>query len=328
MVRIAFLPFTSTTIHRTSAKQKRCAFSLIELIVTIGIISIIGVLALAAVQSARKAAADIERLNWRRQRILDEPPSRKNSFNILFIGNSHTVNGNINIPEMLVSLSRSGGRAEVRPTLIVVGGRTLREHWDDGRALELIRAPGPDWFDFVVLQGQSQEPCLLSSDYLEYNLRFASACKETKAIPIVYQLFERSNGVCPQEILTKAGATAVKQLQGDDGIGEICPVGEAWKSVRLARPDLELHQPDGNHSNETGAYLTACVFYSVVHRKSPEGLPNSVTTSAGTMLIEAELAGFLQRHAWTTAENWRKRTQPWFVSGKAGKRIKPCTSNS
>jgi hypothetical protein len=134
---------------------------------------------------------------------------------------------------------------------------------------------------------------------------------------MVYQLFERSNGVCPQEILTKASATAVRQLQGDDGIGEMCPVGEAWKAVHLARPDLELHQPDGNHSNVAGAYLTACVFYSVVHRSSPEGLPNSVTTSAGTVLIEAELAGFLQRQAWTTAENWRKRTHPWFVSGKA-----------
>lgn len=298
-------------------KGQRASFSLVELIVAIGIVSAIALLTMAAIQAARRSANDVERLSWRRQRVLDEPPTRKIPYNILFIGNSHTVNGNIDIPDMLAALSHAGGQAEIRPTRIVVGGRTLRGHWEDGRAFELIKAPGPDWFDFVVLQGQSQEPCLLRSEYLEYNQRFAAACKETKAIPMIYQLFERANGLCPQERLTSVSADAVKQVQENDGVGEICPVGEAWQAFRHARPDVELHQADGNHANETGAYLTTCVFYSVVHRTSPVGLPNQIITRGGTVSVDQEIALSLQKQAWLTAQAWRAKTRAWFLQEKA-----------
>lgn len=314
MFRVRMQPVVSglPTVEK-SGKDQRGSFSLLELIVAIGIISAIALFTLAAIQAARRSASDVERLSWRRQRVLDEPPIRKIPYNILFIGNSHTVNGHIDIPDMLAVLSQAGGQAEIRPTRIVVGGRTLRGHWEDGRALELIKAPGPDWFDFVVLQGQSQEPCLLRSEYLEYSLRFAAACKETKAIPMIYQLFERSNGVCPQERLTSASADAVKQFQGNDGVGEICPVGEAWQAFRHARPDVELHQADGNHANEAGAYLTTCVFYSVVHRTSPIGLPNQVITRGGTVSVDHEIALSLQKQAWMIAQTWRAKTRPWFA---------------
>ena len=111
--------------------------------------------------------------------------------------------------------------------------------------------------------------------------------------------------------------TALKPIQGNDGIGEISPVGEAWRLAALRRPGLELHQSDGNHANEIGGYLTACVFYAVVHRESPVGLPNSFDTPGRRISVDSNAAAYLQGVAWEVSETWRRKTKAWFLKGKA-----------
>ncbi len=68
------------------------------------------------------------------------------------------------------------------------------------------------------------------------------------------------------------------QLEIDDGYlgiahelrAPVAPVGIAWLAVRRQNPQLNLWQDDGNHPNEDGTYLAACVFYAVIFRQSPK----------------------------------------------------------
>jgi hypothetical protein len=78
-------------------------------------------------------------------------------------------------------------------------------------------------------------------------------------------------------------------------------VGLAWAAARNQSPELVLHHPDGRHANPAGAYLTACVFYAVVFKTSPEGLPASFFIEGKTRPDQDEAqARLLQRVAWET----------------------------
>jgi len=62
-------------------------------------------------------------------------------------------------------------------------------------------------------------------------------------------------------------------LQGTLSVAEktdvmIAPVGHAWTNVIQDRQDLELFASDGSHPSYSGAYLSACVYYAALFKKS------------------------------------------------------------
>jgi hypothetical protein len=77
----------------------------------------------------------------------------------------------------------------------------------------------------------------------------------------------------------------------------LAPVGRAWQLSLQENPGLRLHDPDGLHPNHHGTYLTACVFYSVLWRQSPEG-----NLFRGHSSITLEEREFLQRIAWEAVQ--------------------------
>ncbi len=62
-------------------------------------------------------------------------------------------------------------------------------------------------------------------------------------------------------------------LKLSDSISSItAPTGVAWQySIENGDP-IELFDPDSSHPSLAGHYLTACVYYAVMFKKSPEGI--------------------------------------------------------
>ncbi len=55
---------------------------------------------------------------------------------------------------------------------------------------------------------------------------------------------------------------------------QVAPVGEAFATALLARPDLLLNNVDG-HPTPAGTYLAACVVYRTIEGRSPVGLASA-----------------------------------------------------
>lgn len=284
--------------------NRRPAVTLVELLVTIGIVAVLAGLLLGAVQAARDATDHVVHANWLRQRRLDEPPPRT-TLRILFIGNSHTfVN---DIPGLVTALGAKIG-CRVTAKSVVAGGQTLEGHWDEPAARGLIEA---EWWDFVVLQEQSTRPVIDPDGYRHFATLFCDRARRD-AVPLLYLGWAREEAAATQDALT-AQAIAVQKETKDV---EVCPVGEAWRKVRDERPQVVLFT-DGNHANQAGSYLTACVFHAVLHRASPVGLPHDITTEAGThVTVDEATAGFLQETAWQVAERFRRRLKADFLKPK------------
>ena len=275
--------------------------TLVELLISITIVAILGGLVLSAVQATRDSAEYVVHLNWIRQRKLDNAPYRK-TLRIVFIGNSHTYTSDL--PGIIVEFARTIG-VEIKATVVAVGGQSLEGHWNGPDAQSSI---ANEWSDFVVLQDISQRPYTEPELYQEYVKKFCDLISND-SVPLLYLVWAHQDNLWVQGSLTQQVVQAMK----DNTYSEVCFVGEAWKIVHNERPDLDLYL-DNVHENPTGAYLTACVFHSVIHRIDPKGLPCEVTTKKGdTVSVSPELAAYFQSVAWKVSERYRNKYKAYYL---------------
>jgi len=223
---------------------------------------------------------------------------------ILFIGNSFTsVN---NLPFQLTKLAKSGG-IQVEAVMCATGGYRLSQHITSQDTLEKIKSR--KW-DYIVIQEQSQVPAIES----EKNNGMYPAVREfyriitdSGAVPILYMTWGRKNG-CPEIGYSDYESMQEHLTDGYMGIAnelgiEVAPVGEAWKTAHARRTELELWGPDAIHPSLAGTYLAACVFYTVIFKKSPESLMYNAGLGWGD-------AAFLQSVA---ADTVLKDMKKWLI---------------
>ena len=213
---------------------------------------------------------------------------------ILFVGNSYTYFNNL--PSVLEQLANNVQPDSLEAKMVVAGGATLKSLWENGEALKAIQLGG---WNFVVLQEQStlgtgprengipqiNDPAM----FYEYARRFDAEIHKIGAKTVFYLTWARRDSPQNQARLTAAYTSIAKELGA-----VLVPVGPAWEASIHEKPGLALHQVDDSHPRPAGTYLAACVFYAVLFKRNPAGLPAHVTGKPVDMagrVLEAESHG-------------------------------------
>jgi hypothetical protein len=214
---------------------------------------------------------------------------------VLFIGNSHTYLHYM--PQMLLGLAKAEKRGFGLEVDQSIGdGVNLAWHWNSDLTRRKMRAK--KW-DYVVLQDRSGGPLVELSSFRSHARLLNEEIGRHEAKTLFFMTWAHRDRPETQSILTKSYRNVANEL-----CAVLAPVGLAWARTQNLDADIILHHKDGRHASPVGAYLTACVFYSVLFNTSPEGLP-------ATFLIEGKVrpdqvagqASFLQKVAWETVSN-------------------------
>lgn len=225
---------------------------------------------------------------------------------VLFLGNSYT--GVNNLPQLVYDVALSAG-----DTLIfdsnTPGGYRLTDHYANGVSQNKIMAGG---WQYVVLQGQSQEPIVQSGTFTNGGKQLHTFIKQHNpcAVTQLYMTWGRKNGdasncvffpdMCTYQSMDSSLRNKYINLAIELN-GEISPVSVVWNYLRQHHPNLELYQPDESHPSLAGSYAAACCFYATLFKKNPEGITfNSGLNPADASIIRnaVKTQVFDQLNAW------------------------------
>lgn len=211
---------------------------------------------------------------------------------VLFIGNSHTY---LNfMPQMLVELASAGDpQFELFADQCTGEGASLEWHWNNPPSREAI---GNRKWDYVVLQDRSGGPLEEPASFRQHAHLLNGAIQKRGAGTLLYLTWANRQRPESQAALTEAYTDLATELKAG-----IAPVGIAWQAARRVDPDFDLYHQDGRHAIPAGSYLTACVFYSVLLKATPQGLPGTFSYKGKRRLeLTDDQAALLQRIAWDT----------------------------
>jgi hypothetical protein len=174
------------------------------------------------------------------------------------------------------------------------GGTTLQYHATNATSIQKIYSQ--KW-DYVVVQAQSQEPSFPPNQVATQTLPYArlldslitdnDSCTET----VFYMTWGRKYGdqsncanyapLCTFEGMQARLRESYLQMANDNH-AITAPVGMAWQQSWHTDSLINLWDADNSHPNAAGTYLTACVFYGTIFRKSPVGIVYSPLSAQAT----------------------------------------------
>lgn len=216
---------------------------------------------------------------------------RAHQTKILWIGNSYTsVN---NLPSMFHDLALSGGDSVIYDSS-TPGGYTFNQQSTYAATIQKIYSQ--QW-DYVVLQAQSQEPSFPPSQVQTETFPYArtldslihdnDSCTQT----VFYMTWGKKYGdqgncasypvICTFDGITDRLRVSYLQM-ADDNAALVAPAGMAWYASWHTDTLINLWQGDFSHPSVAGSYLTACVFYGTIFRKTPVGLAYSPISAQPT----------------------------------------------
>jgi hypothetical protein len=210
----------------------------------------------------------------------------------LFIGNSHTYLHYM--PHMFAEMVQSSGKGTRMHVEQSLGrGVSLEWHWHNPGTRELLASRR---WNYVVLQDRSRGPLENRSSFETYARLLDVEIRRQGGRTVLYMTWADRSQPETQAVLAEAYTTISRNLGA-----LLCPVGLAWQAALKLNPALNLHHADGRHASPAGSYLAACLFYAVILRDSPLGMPRSFKIKGKLRPdVPQEEAMFLQQIAWDT----------------------------
>lgn len=125
-------------------------------------------------------------------------------------------------------------------------------------------------FDVVFLLGMSSEPIAKKRVPLfrKYLKKHIETIRSKGSIPVVVVTWAKVDKI--NEDTRRLADSIIAEANANNAIA--LPVGLAFSESLKERPDLVLHQADKSHPTAAGSYLYGAMIYSLLFRKSPEGL--------------------------------------------------------
>jgi hypothetical protein len=241
-------------------------------------------------------------------------------WNVLIIGNSYTYFNNL--PKMFeqVALADQPPRL-VRCEMIVKGGATLQQHWDEGKAAQAIRKGG---WDFVILQEQStlgvtylvegQPRIEDASYYFAAARRFDDVIRKSGARTVVFAFWARENARNDDR-----DALAYDHFKLGKDLGAIvAPVGLVWQAARKQKANPSLYHDDHSHPKPEGSYLAACALYAACFGAVPVAPPLAITAKPVSVMgqVSTGNAQTLLQLSPESARAFREAVNEGFASGR------------
>ena len=221
---------------------------------------------------------------------------------VLFIGNSYTYTNDM--PNLFAGIARAAGE-NVVVDVSAQGGYTLSQHTTYAPTLQKLAKRG---WNYVILQEHSQIPTI---DFYRRVAMWPAAMQLSKSARAIgsrvglYMTWGRKLGgqqcissYCSasfrdfyqmQDTLTSAYNALGKQ---DSAV--VVPAGKAWALAFSRNPSIDLWDTDNSHPTLKGSYLNACVFYAVLFKASPVGIPFTGGLDTAVALFLQQVAAQLK----------------------------------
>lgn len=219
---------------------------------------------------------------------------------VLFVGNSFTFF--CSTPEIFEFMCKSK-KVPVEIASSTPGGYSFAQHAKDKRTQQLL---SQKW-DWVILQGQSVEPVYRKNECLYWGKHLAKQAKDNGAKVLFFNTWgyrQPATKVFDLDMHNKLCQTYCELALATQS--HIAPCGPAWKTVNEKYPELDLYNKnDGNcHPSLQGAYLNACIFFTITTGKSPRNLPPVSDKGDSKLSVTKKRASILQQVAEQTVKTF------------------------
>jgi hypothetical protein len=205
---------------------------------------------------------------------------------VLFIGNSLTESNDL--PSRVAEITAAAGHP-LRTSGVTLGGASLLDHWENGRAVRSIREGR--WSVVVLQQGPSTLPAS-RAELVASTRQFAEEIRRVGARPALLMVWP-----LPGQEASAVGASYRAAAQASDAL--LLSAGDAWTILGTRDPSLVLTVSDGFHPSVLGTYAAALTVACTLIPEDRPALARAL--SASTLRLDAGRRDLLVEAACTAA---------------------------